>query len=515
MDNADTAIPQGNPFPDLQAEIDAVMPIASAMQQHNKIKAEGERGKSDIEELTREGARGKVLIDHNMVALYIHKKLNTVSFNRQIWVYDVDEGIYRQNTGEVETEIQEVITRTGVECSVTREARDITYILQTINRSVKYPFNQHKDAIPVRNGILRIDFKTGEIVHLPHSSEWMFTFKFPVQYDSAAPWKSFHDNVIARYLDSFGEDSQGDDVLYQVAAQCLLQMTGTKPYKKSYILQGDANGGKTTYLEWLEALFGPDNISHCSLHQIGSDRFVGGVLEGKILNTYDDLADVPLENVGPFKTLTGGFAHQIERKHAHPYQGVIFAVHVFSCNTPPTVHERVIYDAAFWTRWEYLHFSNVFEVDPAFKEKYFTNENLSGSFNRILEVMIRISQTGLIIDSGPGEVKDSWQTSADPFARFIREHMIDTAEEHVFPKEPLLVKFQEYCRDTGVSDRKVPSILKTFTTTIFKNGFKDGQRKRVRVYLSYRKWRDESKYRITEEDEMRGADGKLGGWSDA
>ena len=123
-------------------------------------------------------------------------------------------------------------------------------------------------------------------------------------------------------------------------------------------------------------------------------------------------------NVGPFKTLTGGFSHQIERKHEKDYPGRITAVHCFATNMPPKVPDNVAFDSAFWGRFIYLRFNNVFEVDPGFPDRVFTPENMAGALNRILQEAFTIRSTGrLTFDQDPSDVKDEWQTAANPFER--------------------------------------------------------------------------------------------------
>lgn len=483
--------------------------LADEMRQDRE---EAERIRTTYAGLIRTGERGRVLLEHGAIADYLHAMFHTVSFNKQVWIYDDEQGLYRENKGDIEGALRHIIDEVDFRGSITKEARDIVYILLTINRKGKYPFNQHKDAIPVQNCILKIDFQTGQIDPLKHSPEWLFTVKFPVVYRQDADWRPFHDMVISRYLEDTTRETDQDpgkrvidpeDLLYQIPAQALLQLLGTKPYKKSYIIQGDANGGKTTYLEWLTRLFGPDNVSHSSLHQVVTDRFVGGILENKVLNSYDDLSDLPLSTIGPFKTLTGGFDHQIERKHAQPYQGRIYAVHVFTCNSPPGVDEKVKYDSAFWTRWEYLHFGNIFEVDPGFIDRAYTEENISGSFNKVLAVMVEIRRAGLLVDSSPSEVKDSWELSSDPFARFVRDHMVESIEEHTFPKELFLKIFGNYCKDQNINERKTPTTTNSFTTLVFKQGFKVAMRGRSWVYISHKAWKPDSKYRPSEHEQTQ------------
>ena len=309
-----------------------------------------------------------------------------------------------------------------------------------------------------------------------------------------ADGEAFHKTVLSQYV-----EPEVTEALYQIPAQAILQALGIGPFKKSYILQGNADGGKTSYLAWLHAILGLENIGHVSLHQIGTDPFVNADLENRILNTFDDMADVPLQNIGPFKAMTGGFDFPINKKHMQRYNGRIFAVHVFTCNAPPDVPEKILFDSAFWTRWEYLHFDNVFPIDPNFTARTFSPANLSGSFNKVIEMVFRIAKDGLVVNNTPSDVKDIWQMAADPFAQFINDHIPASSTEHKFDNEHLLVSFQAYCKEKEINDRKVPSSQKGLSTMAFKNGFKDAltgkKSERKRMYAACRDWNPNSPYR--------------------
>jgi phage/plasmid-associated DNA primase len=508
MNNTEIASdPGAYPFPGLRDEITAVMSIGDALEQKEReTRKVSER--EIFEELCKKdfcevSTKGTVRLKYSEIAHYLHFRHATLSFNGNIYIYE--GGVYRLNSGDLEQEIREIIEILDAKGSIIRDTREILQHVFTMDRFISYPFNQNKDLIPVHNGVVKIDYTTGTASLLPHSSEYRFSFKLPVTFDPDAPGDEFHDHVLSQYV-----ETDLLDTLYQIPAQALLQMQGTKPYKKSYILQGDQDAGKTTYLEWLTALLGPENIAHASLHQIGGDRFINAVFESKILNTYDDLSDVPLENIGPFKALTGGYDHQVERKHQQPYQSRISAVHIFTCNAPPDVPEKIRFDSAFWGRWEYLHFPNVFEIDPGFMDRHFTRENLSGSFNRVIETMIRIRREGLVINHTPSEVKEEWQLSSDPFAQFCRDHLVESSKPSDFEKIYLLDSFRTYCYENGINERKIPGSLKALTTIVFKNEFTDAMRgkKRVRVYTAYKSWKPDSKYRPSREGDSDAGDNK-------
>lgn len=464
-----------------------------------------ERCKREFCETTQ---RNTVRLRYADIAAYLRERFRVIPFNGTAFVYHPDQGIYQEDKGELNRVIRDIAEIVDYKEALTKAFREVMAYVMSHDVYREYPFNQGKNIIPVKNGVVLVDYDTGTHTLLPHSPENLITFALPVIYNPNVDGSAFHDQVISQYV-----DPEVVDILYQIPAIALLQFQGTKPYKKAFILQGDANAGKTTYLEWLTRMFGPENISRASLQQIGMDRFINGILEGRLLNAYDDLADIPLQNIGPFKTLTGGFDHDVERKHADPYQSRIFAVHVFSCNAPPDVPEKILFDAAFWERWEYLHFQNIFELDPGFNDRMFTEENVSGSFNRVLDMMIKIRRGGLPINSTASETKEAWQTASDPFAKFLIEHTLPTQNDHLFNKPKLLKTFQRYCEDTMVSERKIPRTLTAFSKITFKNGFKDVKRgsrdKREWYYMSYRVWKPDSPYAITDAQEQAGPDRTL------
>jgi phage/plasmid-associated DNA primase len=447
-----------------------------------------------LDTFTCTSSTGVIHLEHGPIAAYLHELYHTISFNKMLFIYDKETGIYRQNAGDLEEEIRHIIESTAAKCSITRDTRDILAYLTATNRRLTYPFNQSNDVIPVKNGTLKLNFETSKAELIPHSPEYLFTFQIPITFNPNAGSEHFHKSVISQYV-----EPDITDALYQIPAQAILQALGLGPFKKSYILQGNADGGKTSYLAWLHAVVGLENIGHVSLHQIGTDPFVNADLESRILNTFDDMADVPLQNIGPFKAMTGGFDFPINKKHMQRYNGRIFAVHVFTCNAPPDVPEKILFDSAFWSRWEYLHFDNVFPIDPNFTTRTFTQDNISGSFNRVIETAFKIAKGGLVVNNTPSEVKDIWQMAADPFAQFISEHLPASSTEHKFDKEHMLVSFQAYCKEKEINDRKIPSSQKGLATMAFKNGFKDAQQgkraERKRVYAAHRDWHPGSKYR--------------------
>ena len=454
----------------------------------------GEVSQDDYTALYTVSEKGKARLDFQRIADVLIARYEPVTFNGAVWIYT--GGLYRREQGEILSFVSEVARAALFEGSLTTVAREVTAYVTAYNPAHDYPFDNYPDALPLSNGVLLINWEAAAAVLHPYAPKYRFTRRWPVAFDPDADPAPVHDQALALYV--------GDEevtALYQLPAQALLQFCGFGPFKKSYIFEGPTNGGKSTYIEhFLNKLFGAENIAGVSLQEIGFNRFVSGSLENKVINRCDDLADVPLRNVGPFKTLTGGFSHQIERKHEKDYPGRITAVHCFATNMPPEVPDNVAFDSAFWGRFVYIRFNNVFAVDPGFPERVFTPENMAGALNRILQEAFAIRTGGrLTFDQDPSGVKDEWQTAANPFERFVSSEMEPTKEAVLFDKGKLFRQFLTWCDENEISPRKVPNTITGFTQMVFQSGFQPVRRgkrqERDRMYEARYTWAAGSRFR--------------------
>lgn len=459
----------------------------------------------------------KINLIHEAIADKIIHNLNTISFKDSIFVYR--DGIYVEGEAEVNAEIARIIRgiktlKPDYQININSAAKEILYYIKYKNPFFEYPFNQCENLLPVKNGVLRFDFDEEKVDLIQYDPKYLFTFKLPVVYDPQADPTPIC-NVIKGYVgqeEREEESSSGKivktlysdiDLLYQIPAQAILQLTGSNTFKKAYLLQGDANAGKSTYLELLAALLGRENISNVSLQTMLNDRFALADLEGKILNCYDDLAEIPLNEGGMFKTVTGGYRQRIQRKGKQAYDADLKAVHVFTCNTAPEFSEKLKRDTAFWERWEFINFFNVFEVDPFFKAQTFTEENISGFLNGVLQRVFEIKKKGrLLVDSTVAEVREKWQFNADPLYRFI-DALFNPESKNVMylDKEALLKLYERYCIDKGVDPGKIPKSVTGFTQLLYKYDIVDDQKTlvdkgRTKVYRVPYSWKEKGVYYI-------------------
>ena len=368
--------------------------------------------------------------DYNDIAIELRDKYHVLSFKKTLFRYQ--DGVYIEDDGFLDSRIVTELLERGIDGvgRVTTASQQVKHYLTYGKVETEYPFNTSPNAMPVRNGILKIDFTTGTTTLLPFSPEYRFNYKLNVSYDAIADG-----TPIIEYLESLGTDT---DILLQIPAHAILGMLG-RVYKKAYFLKGAKNSGKSTFIDLVvRYFFGNGVCSALSLHSLLFDRFRLAELDGKIVNAYADLSDKKLWDIGSFKALTGGDEVTIERKHRDPYKLRNKALLMFSANKYPKIEAG---DEAFWDRWLALEFSKTFAVDPTFEEKTFTDTYLSGFLNLVLVKMADIIKNGLKVTDS---VEKQWLNDASSCHRFIQD-ALERCHGAVLIKAECYKKYIEYC----------------------------------------------------------------------
>lgn len=423
---------------------------------------------------------GRIVLSIENVADQIRKELNVIAYAGNLYVYS--DGYFYDGAEEIKTLIIKIVRDNGASVNIRETTLDILHFLINQSPEKEYPFKNSIGYVPFKNGVVKLHFQERRLELLEHSPKYKFNYIIPHVFNPANNGDIIHKEVISKYV-----TEEDQDILYQIPAQALLQAGGMAPYKKGYLLQGQPHGGKSTYLELLERAFGVSFISHRSLQALAENRFAIASLENKLLNCYDDLGSVPLNDVGVFKTLTGKEVHDIEKKGREAYSSRLFAVHVYTCNAPPTYPSAVKKDAAFWERWEYIRFPYQFAKNPKFYDTMFTPENISGFLHRVLYTVMDIYNDGLKTNSTSAEVREKWSYNSDPVYRYLDEFVEKTGiRNHYVGKEDLLHKIQEWTKSEGQDIENVPVTVNGLTTRLevfdvlaVRKTTADGERKEV------------------------------------
>src|SRR5208283_4279320 len=403
-------------------------------------------------------------INHPEVCKYIIGQLHTVSFNDTLYGYG-DSGVYREDVNEVSGIIVDILHDRLLRQKETASVRDIVIALKGMNRHVEYPFDQPREVFLVENGAVHIS--GGKVHLLPHSHEHMKTVKLPVKYDANAP--------MPPVLAVLGEWVSKEDtpILIQILSQAMYQNMCRTTLKRNYLLQGDTDAGKSTYIDLITKFFGSAQTSGVPLQDICNDvRFLAARLEGKLINIYDDLKEIPLSGAGKLKALDGRVTHEVERKGKTPYTGVITCPHVFTCNKPPSYPEELEYDPAWWNRWEFVSFPYSFGKDAGYQQRIFTEKFMSGLLNLVIDQMIQIQAAGsLIVHHEDSEVRDRWGMLSNPLKMWVQENFIETDSRHDYDKRKLFEHYTTYVEDTSVSVKKRISSIEDFGRKLPAEGF--------------------------------------------
>lgn len=435
----------------------------------------------------------------SLIVDMVSEEVHPVTFQRSIWT--CTNGLYREDNGHVEKRIIELLKQGeefGSIVSATKAAMyELTYYAAEIYDD--YPFDCYPNALPVSNGVLIFDWKNKRVRLEQHDCKYKYTYKLPVIYDENAD-----KNAMKEILEAWTDNEEDAMILIQIIAHIIVHAAGgvNQTLKRSVIIEGPSNGGKSTFvIDLLNMLFGEENISNVFLDELCNNKYAKYFLVSKILNRADDLQDIPLKDVGMFKSLTGSFYHTVERKHHDHYNAKITCPHVFTCNSPPKVPENVINDPAFWNRWTYLRFNNVFDIDSGFVEREFTPERLSGLLNAAIVLAFEIADhNDLIYTHDAQEVQQRWSSSATPFIKFRDEEMVRTSDYHTYDKDWLFTTFRKWCEEHNVSPKKIPKTLASFTQLILPHGVFDYRTQNKKVYRSVFKFNPNSAYRPSDRD---------------
>ena len=253
-----------------------------------------EREKKLMEYFSGESLRGKFIPQKLAEDILSEVKIITLRDTEEMYYYDASEGIWKPNAEAVIKE--KVAKNLGDRCKTHYINETISFIqaVTYVDRGVfdNIPLN----LIPVENGVLKIDFETGNVELLPFSPEYFFTSKLPVKYNPDAKCPK-----IEKFLSEIVEP-ENKQLLIEAIAYTLYR---DNPWRKMFLLVGEGANGKTTFLTLLERFLGIRNISSRSMFELVEERFAKADLYRKWANICDELPYGRLLTTETIKRLTG------------------------------------------------------------------------------------------------------------------------------------------------------------------------------------------------------------------
>jgi len=286
--------------------------------------------------------------------------------------------------------------------------------------------------INVLNGML--DIKSMKL--LAHDPKYFSVIQIPVIYDPSAKCnnilKFFNETLFPDCLDLIGE----------MFGLFLIPYT---KFKKAFMLYGDTDTGKTTFLNLIHSFIGFNNVSAVSLHDLIDDKFKRVQLLGKLLNIYDDLKHTPLNDTGLFKAITGGGVIDAEYKGIDPFKFKPFARLIYSTNKLPPTKD---FDKAYLKRWIIIHFPNEItnKIDDI-ESSLTTQEELSGLLNFALEGLKRfLKNKKFSIGHSIQTLNNKYEKESNPMKSFVDERC-ELNPDYKVKRTGLYNQFKAFCNE--------------------------------------------------------------------
>lgn len=161
---------------------------------------------SEFEDLYQvsESETGNITIKpfYDMIAKYVSDKLHVISFHGNMFIYK--EGCYKIDPYTIKAEATRVlngIMKNENSRDISKRLTDLMTYIQNYNVVNEYPFYNHNNAFPVRNGVIVFDFEnvTHRLEENPDPDTWKFDYVLDVDYNSKAD-SSYILSILQQYL---------------------------------------------------------------------------------------------------------------------------------------------------------------------------------------------------------------------------------------------------------------------------------------------------------------------------
>lgn len=266
--------------------------------------------------------------------------------------------------------------------------------------------------IAFKNGIYDLD--TGELSGF--TPELVITNKIPWNYVENA-----HDPLTDKTLNKLAcQDPEIRSLLEECIGYCFYRRA---ELRASFILTGDRQNGKSTFLSMLENLLGKQNISALDLSEIG-DRFKTSKLVNALANIGDDIGAEFIANPATFKKIVSGNPVTIERKGQDPEEFSNYAKLIFSANEIPRIRDKT---GAVLSRLIIIPFDARFtkddpDFDPYIKYKLLKREGMEYLIQIGLEGLRRVLENQCFTTSHKVEKSlQEYNEENNPILLFLKE----------------------------------------------------------------------------------------------
>ena len=371
-------------------------------------------------------------------AVYMKNTAHVVKINGQLHIYK--DGIYTNGYKEIESDMIQYIP--NLKKMQRREVLDYMELI------VEEKEQSDANLIAFNNGIY--DLVTGELK--PFSTDIVITNKIPWDYNPDAYFE-LADKTLNKL-------ACGDAAIRVLLEECI----GYCFYRrnelgKAFILTGDKNNGKSTFLDIVKTILGDKNISALDLKELG-DRFNTSMMFGKMANIGDDIGDDFLQGsqVSIFKKIVTGNRIKAERKGQDPFEFNPFIKLLFSANDIPRMKDKT---GAVLRRLVIIPFNARFskylpdgvtidpDFDPFIKYKLIQKESIEYLIKLGVEGLKRVITNNEFTKSEKVQGQlDEYEEENNPIIAFIADCGVDMIENE--PTADVYKRYQVFCAENSM-----------------------------------------------------------------
>lgn len=308
------------------------------------------------------------------------------------------------------------------------------------------------NLIAFANGI--VDISTGEIREA--TPDDVIVNKIPWDYDPEA-----YSEIADKTLDKLAcHDVQVRALLEECIGYCFYRRN---ELSKSFLLTGDKNNGKSTFLGMVQDVLGEQNISGLDIGEL-DERFSVAMMAGKLANIGDDISDEFIQGraVSALKKIVSGNLIKAELKGQDAFMFKPYVKLLFSANDIPRIRDRT---GAVIRRLVIIPFDATFTKDDPDYDPYIAYKLKSPE---VMRYLIRIGIQGLqrVLDNqgftDSDKVKNAigdYEVTNNPVLLFLQE-IEETDILHHSTKE-VHRRYDVFCAENGFGGMSLISFVKT------------------------------------------------------
>lgn len=318
--------------------------------------------------------------------------------------------------------------------------------------NIKAEDRESADAryIAFANGV----YDMGEEKLLPFSPDIIITNKIPWNYNENA-----YSEAVDKTLNKMAcNDKTIRHLLEECIGYCLYRRN---ELSKFFILTGEKNNGKSTFLEMVKTLLGQDNVSALDMDDM-NERFAVSTMFGKLANIGDDISDEFLHGrgVSMLKKVVSGNLIKAEFKGQDAFFFNPYVKLLFSANDIPRTKDKT---GAVLRRMVIIPFNARFTKDDPDYDPYIIYKLRT---QEAMEYLIQIALDGLfdvLADNGFTESQkveeaiQEYEEDNNPILLFLKDAEIEGRFTNDVYKE-----YQVFCNENGYT----PYTLTMFTRTL-------------------------------------------------